>query len=79
MSMHEECLGGNYDTIQRLRASTSQARPVQHVRQNEIIRVLCLLRQMESDKEEDDDDDGDGDMMIAKKKQLTHIAYGIQV
>ncbi|KAL8162018.1 hypothetical protein V2J09_013507, partial [Rumex salicifolius] len=52
MSMHEECLGGNYDNIQRLRASTSQARPVQHV------------KQMESNDEEDDDDDNDGDMMV---------------
>ncbi|KAL8159579.1 hypothetical protein V2J09_001116, partial [Rumex salicifolius] len=58
MSMHEECLGGNYDTIQRLRASTSQARPVQHV------------RQMESDDEEDDDNDGD--MMVDAPETKTN-------
>lgn len=50
MCMHEGCMGGNYESIQRLRASTSQARPVQHV------------KQMES--ESDDEEDGDGDMMV---------------
>lgn len=43
MIMHEECLEGNYNSIEKLRQAGPSTGAHQHVRQVIIVSILCMV------------------------------------